>query len=594
VRSPNSPTVPGGPETTLRDDSRVQWYPYALYGILVIVVLLIIVGAMLGSTPRRLPSHRADPVTAGESKRPAPLAPATPAVPTAPSASSETSTAKSQPESVREPLAPPDLSSAEIAERAESSVAVITGKSAIGTGFLVRPQLVVTSARSIAHEYIDQVIINFPAAEAADQGPFEASLIFEDPKSHLALLAVLANQTPLSLADSPSSRVGDEVTIIGRVARSAGAGRGFAVTSDSLGKNILVDGQSAFSVTAKLNDASSGGPVFDETGRVIGVAIQQTEPDEPPAFVIPVAALKTALRTAEALSPEEVARINARHRLAIVLQVASVYGRLFSTGFDACLKARADAGPDVGLAFNSINRASRLFFEKIKPFDKVNRQKFELEMFRLNANKDALIPRETITLLTELWVNLTDMRRWLDIPTRDLRPAFATTQEMRGKHKKLMNALKLKLDPELAAQLDIGRLDERLTPPDTGAAEANIDPAPKIDAAPGREAGLAASLTVELQGLDKRPMQSAGYVRLYGKVKNTSDRPIDKLVASIRVNDSSGHLHATIQVAVTPSVLPPGEVGSFFSRVTIFSPADRYSVGFTASNGQVGTSSASR
>ncbi len=136
----------------------------------------------------------------------------------------------------------------------------------LGSGFIVDPDgLVVTNNHVIADADEITVVLN-------DNSRLKAKVIGRDPKTDLALLKVENGKSLpyVKFGDSDGARVGDWVIAIGNP-----FGLGNTVTAGILsarGRDINAGPYDDFLQTdAPINRGNSGGPMFDMTGKVIGV-----------------------------------------------------------------------------------------------------------------------------------------------------------------------------------------------------------------------------------------------------------------------------------------------------------------------------------
>ena len=136
----------------------------------------------------------------------------------------------------------------------------------MGSGFIVdEGGYVVTNHHVIERAEKIQVILN-------DGERYDAELVGSDPKTDLAVLKIEADE-PLPFArfgDSDSTRIGDWVIAIGNPFGLGGtattgivSARGRDIQSGPFDDFLQVD--------APINQGNSGGPLFDLSGRVIGV-----------------------------------------------------------------------------------------------------------------------------------------------------------------------------------------------------------------------------------------------------------------------------------------------------------------------------------
>jgi len=177
-------------------------------------------------------------------------------------------------------LAARDDAVVDVVERAGPAVVAIevgagrAGQGGAGSGFVVTPDgyvltnsHVVSSARAIR--------VRTPAGETA-----EARVVGDDPATDLALIRVDAEAlaTPRGVPYLPVD--GGLVPRVGQLAVAIGNPLGFESTVSTgvvsaLGRSLrgkgnrLIDG--VIQHTAPLNPGSSGGPLLDGAGRVIGV-----------------------------------------------------------------------------------------------------------------------------------------------------------------------------------------------------------------------------------------------------------------------------------------------------------------------------------
>jgi serine protease Do len=136
----------------------------------------------------------------------------------------------------------------------------------MGSGFIVDADgYVVTNHHVIEHAEEIQVILN-------DGERYDAELVGSDSKTDLAVLKIDADE-PLPFArfgDSDSTRIGDWVIAIGNPFGLGGtattgivSARGRDIHSGPFDDFLQID--------APINQGNSGGPLFDLSGRVIGI-----------------------------------------------------------------------------------------------------------------------------------------------------------------------------------------------------------------------------------------------------------------------------------------------------------------------------------
>lgn len=166
----------------------------------------------------------------------------------------------------------------------------------IGSGFFVRPDLIAT---------------NFHVIQGAAQGTAKlvgkrTTYIIEgitatDKDNDLVLLKVITHGIKsLSLGDSDTVRIGTPVYVVGNPKGMEGT------FSDGIISSIRgTEAQPRFQMTAPISSGSSGGPVLNRKGEVIGVSasVHQAADAQNINFAIPVNKLKGLLTRAEIVKP---------------------------------------------------------------------------------------------------------------------------------------------------------------------------------------------------------------------------------------------------------------------------------------------------
>jgi serine protease Do len=136
------------------------------------------------------------------------------------------------------------------------------------------------------------------------QGPVRAELVGEDPATDLALLRLVdvpGSLTALQIGDSHDLRAGDWIIAVGNpfgFAQTVTAGVVSFVGRHLLHSDLGVTND-FLQFSAPVNPGSSGGPVLDLAGRVVGVTTQAAIEAQGISFAVPSATLKWALEAME-------------------------------------------------------------------------------------------------------------------------------------------------------------------------------------------------------------------------------------------------------------------------------------------------------
>ena len=190
----------------------------------------------------------------------------------------------------------------DVAREAFPSVVMIVAPQAkgktvsLGSGFVVRPGVVATNYHVIkgsASLYVKLI--------RQDQSYAVAKPLSVDPNRDLALLIVNELDAPaLSLADGSELEVGDRVYAIGNPEGLEGT------LSEGIVSGIRdLDGQQYIQITAAISHGSSGGPVVNANGKVVGLAVGSVETGQDLNFAIPASYLAELIAKAEGAEDAE-------------------------------------------------------------------------------------------------------------------------------------------------------------------------------------------------------------------------------------------------------------------------------------------------
>ena len=166
-----------------------------------------------------------------------------------------------------------------------------------GTGFIISEDgYILTNNHVVSDGTTVTVTLN-------DGTEYEAKIMGADNDSDVAVLKIQAdNLTPVNLGGSDEIVVGEDVAVIGNPLGELTNSLTTGVVS-ALNRQISTDRYEAinmFQIDAAVNSGNSGGPVFDSTGRVIGIvtAKYSSSTIEGLGFAIPI---NDAIKVAEEL-----------------------------------------------------------------------------------------------------------------------------------------------------------------------------------------------------------------------------------------------------------------------------------------------------
>ena len=184
------------------------------------------------------------------------------------------------------------LSTRDIAQHSLPSVVLLvidTGRNdriSYGSGFFVAPDVVATNFHVIEHA------VSGYARIVGKEAQYEIiGVVAADSVRDLVLLKLKGvTGRPLSLGDSNALAIGDEIYAVGNPQGLEGTfSQGIVSSIRRLGDQNLIQ------ITAAISPGSSGGPVVNGRGDVVGVAVGGIMGGEALNFAIPVSFLKPLL-----------------------------------------------------------------------------------------------------------------------------------------------------------------------------------------------------------------------------------------------------------------------------------------------------------
>jgi serine protease Do len=189
---------------------------------------------------------------------------------------------------------PETLTPAQIAERATNSIALIRVDGGVGSGFVVGANGRIATNVHVIRGASEATV------ELGNGKKYDAvEVLAIDEANDLAILRIDATKLkPLPLGDSSKVKPGEHIVAIGHP-----LGLGTTV-SDGLvsGVHEMDSKQSLVQISAPISPGSSGGPVFNDRGEVIGVSTLMVTAGQNLNFAMPVNALKAMLNTERGIS----------------------------------------------------------------------------------------------------------------------------------------------------------------------------------------------------------------------------------------------------------------------------------------------------
>lgn len=194
---------------------------------------------------------------------------------------------------------PAKLKPADIRDQLMKSTVFITAGDYSGSGFFVAPDTVATNAHVIQHG--DTSALRAYLVGKEDEIEIVGVTAY-DRQRDVALLRVRAATAPAVVLADSIPRVGDTIYVLGNPLGLEGT---FSIGNVSAFRALGSDPENGLiQITAPISPGSSGGPVVDSSGAVVGIATLASRGDLQNAnFAIPVARIVALQRSSSSKTP---------------------------------------------------------------------------------------------------------------------------------------------------------------------------------------------------------------------------------------------------------------------------------------------------
>lgn len=251
------------------------------------------------------------------------------------------------PAAAAQPTPPTSGASGDPIRDALRSVAVIAGQAGHGSGFVAAPGLLVTNYHVVADDAVESLEAIFFDPVTHAQTRQRVSLVAEDPRHDLAVLALDASVPHLHVRHQFQHQNGHKVVVIGSPGIGpAGERLENIVTDGRLGPvHRDASGPHQWSLSTTLNPGNSGGPVLDATtGEVLGVTVAKFTNAEGLALAVPNSELTQLLGRAADAAAADVAQAGSSHRQRFCLRRLSGFVAAAAAAARDLLADNADDG----------------------------------------------------------------------------------------------------------------------------------------------------------------------------------------------------------------------------------------------------------
>jgi S1-C subfamily serine protease len=179
----------------------------------------------------------------------------------------------------------------EVAKRTLPSVVMIIGENnegkpiTLGSGFFVREDIIATN------NHVIEGASSLYAKARGNRKLYKLELIIARPRTDLALLKIVGiRKAPLLLANFNQVGIGDEVYAVGNPSGLEGTFSQGVVSGIRKTKS-----RNYLQISAPISSGSSGGPILNKSGKVIGIAVGGIPTNGNLNFAIPVSELARLL-----------------------------------------------------------------------------------------------------------------------------------------------------------------------------------------------------------------------------------------------------------------------------------------------------------
>ncbi len=261
---------------------------------------------------------------------------------------SSSDSSSSQPLSRRQ--APKEPSEAALQQK--GSICLIEHPMGTGTGFVIGRSVVATNAHVVDGAYTEEIEVDFSTTGGGRHRV--QRMLYKDSARDLCLLQVSLDRPPIPIVADHAFERGEHVVLIGNPALGkTDVVLRNAVTTGTIAATVHTQGCTFYQIDARVNVGSSGGPVLNFDGQVIGVVAmkatdrgeleinramreldhnfasrQRTPFGQGITFAIPVSDLNRAIQEVRTQPASAIARTMDLHAAQVVLERLRMLGGL--------------------------------------------------------------------------------------------------------------------------------------------------------------------------------------------------------------------------------------------------------------------------
>lgn len=196
---------------------------------------------------------------------------------------------------------------ADAIETVKKSTALIERKDGWGTGFVIRPQIVMTNFHVISGAMLDELKVSFVSLNETAPVPLKPTLLYCNPERDIAIFRVDTDRPPLDMCPTGTQLTGLEVAVVGNPRGDGGQAVINKVTTGRLAAPVRRNASwTYYELQAEAFFGNSGGPVVDrKTGKLVGVMQSILGDGKTKSYCIPFGEATKALDRLPASTADE-------------------------------------------------------------------------------------------------------------------------------------------------------------------------------------------------------------------------------------------------------------------------------------------------
>jgi S1-C subfamily serine protease len=158
-------------------------------------------------------------------------------------------------------------------DKVKKSTALIEVKGGWGTGFVIKPGIVMTNYHVISGALLEEIKVSFVSLDDTAPTPLKPTLLYCDPRRDLAIMRVDTDRPPLEMCPTGTELQGLAVAVVGNPRGNGGQAMINRVTTGKVAAPVRRNAEwTYFELQAEAFFGNSGGPVVDlKTGKLVGV-----------------------------------------------------------------------------------------------------------------------------------------------------------------------------------------------------------------------------------------------------------------------------------------------------------------------------------